>query len=476
MMEQELAFESAGEVRRLIVFKEVSCVELTEMFLRRIEEMNPILNAYLTLCPDDAIGAAHRAQEAVQNGEQLGSLHGIPISIKDLELTRGITTTLGSAMFQDRIPDMDSVVVERVKAAGAIILGKTNTPEFGLSGTTENKLGDACRNPWDPNRTPGGSSGGAAAALAAGLCTLATGSDGGGSIRIPASFSGVFGIKPSQGRVPRYGGYGYPAANHFSQSGPMSRTLADTALLLQALAGPDSRDPVSMRETPPDFAAQLDQGVEGWRIAWSTNLGYAGVDPEVARVTEKAARVFEEMGAMVEVPDLALEDPFEAFWDVFSTASYTSYGHLLEEHREQFTYYGLRAFEHGAEVTGADLSRALLRVDQLRRQLETFFDDYDLLLTPTMAVPAFPVEERPAVIGGKEVDPFWGYLPFTFPINMTGQTAGSVPCGFSEAPASAGMPIGLHLVGPRGSEARVLQASAAFERARPWADKRPPVS
>ena len=476
MMEQELAFESAGEVRRLIVSKEVSCVELTEMFLRRIEEMNPILNAYLTLCPDDAIGAAHRAQEAVQNGEQLGSLHGIPISIKDLELTRGITTTLGSAMFQDRIPDMDSVVVERVKAAGAIILGKTNTPEFGLSGTTENKLGDACRNPWDPNRTPGGSSGGAAAALAAGLCTLATGSDGGGSIRIPASFSGVFGIKPFQGRVPRYGGYGYPAANHFSQSGPMSRTLADTALLLQALAGPDSRDPVSMRETPPDFAAQLDQGVEGWRIAWSTNLGYAGVDPEVARVTEKAARVFEEMGAMVEVPDLALEDPFEAFWDVFSTASYTSYGHLLEEHREQFTYYGLRAFEHGAEVTGADLSRALLRVDQLRRQLETFFDDYDLLLTPTMAVPAFPVEERPAVIGGKEVDPFWGYLPFTFPINMTGQTAGSVPCGFSEAPASAGMPIGLHLVGPRGSEARVLQASAAFERARPWADKRPPVS
>ena len=476
MMEQELAFKSAGELRALIDSREVSCVELTELFLKRIGELNPVLNAYLALCPDEAMAAAHRAQEAVQNGEQVGALHGIPISVKDLELTSGITTTLGSAMFRERIPDMDSVVVERVKAAGAIILGKTNTPEFGLSGTTENKLGDACRNPWDTSRTPGGSSGGAAAALAAGLCTLATGSDGGGSIRIPASFSGVFGIKPSQGRVPRYGGYGYPAANHFSQSGPMSRTVADTAMLLQVLAGPDHRDPVSMRDSPPDFAARLNDGVSGWRIAWSPDLGYAGVDPEVVRVTEMAARVFEEMGATVETPNLALEDPFRAFWDVFATASYTSYGHLLEEQREQFTYYGLRAFEHGAEVTGADLSRALLRVDQLRRQMETFFDDYDLLLTPTMAVPAFPVDERPAVIGGKEVDPFWGYLPFTFPINMTGQTAASVPCGFSESPDSAGMPIGLHLVGPRGAEDKVLQACAAFERARPWAHQRPPVS
>ncbi len=475
-MEHELAFKTAVELRGLIDSKEVSCVELTEMFLQRIEELNPVLNAYLAICPDEAIAAAHRAQEVIQGGEQVGPLHGIPISVKDLELTSGITTTLGSAIFRDRVPDLDSVVVERVKAAGAIILGKTNTPEFGLSGTTENRLGDTCRNPWDPSRTPGGSSGGAAAALAAGLCTLATGSDGGGSIRIPASFTGVFGIKPTQGRVPRYGGYGYPAANHFSQSGPMSRAVADTALLLQVLAGPDARDPVSIREASPDFSAQLDQGLEGWRIAWSPDLGYAGVDPEVIRVTEIAARLFEELGAVIEAPDLGIEDPFQAFWDVFSTASYTSYGHLLDGQREEFTYYGLRAFEHGSEVTGADLSRALLRVDQLRRQMETFFDDYDLLLTPTMAVPAFPIDERPTVIGGKEVDPFWGYLPFTFPINMTGQTAASVPCGSSEAPASAGMPIGLHLVGPRGAEARVLQACAAFEKARPWADKRPPVS
>lgn len=473
-MDAELAFAPAAELRRLIDNGEVSCVELTELFYQRIEDFNPQLNAYLTLCPERALAAARRAQDVVQRGESRGPLHGIPVSVKDLELTEGVTTTLGSALFRDRVPEYDSVVVERVKAAGAIILGKTNTPEFGLSGTTENQLGEPCRNPWDTTRTPGGSSGGAAAALAAGLCTLATGSDGGGSIRIPASFSGVFGIKPSQGRVPRYGGYGRPAANHFSQSGPMSRTVADTALLLQVLSGPDPRDPTSMRETPPDFTAQLHQGVKGWRIAWSPDLGYAGVEPEVLRLTETAARVFTELGATVESPQLEIENPFAAFWDVFATASYTSYGHLLAARGSEFTDYGRRALQHGMAVTGADLSRALLRVDQLRRQLETFFDDYDLLLTPTMPTPAFPLEQRPTVIGGQEVDPFWGYLPFTFPINMTGQTAASIPCGFSADAPSQGMPIGLHIVGPHGSEAKVLQAAAAFEQARPWQDKRPP--
>ena len=475
-MDKELAFKPATELAPLIRSGQVSCLELVEGFYQRIEEFNPQLNAYLALCPDSAIEQAKQAQDAVQQGQELGPLHGIPISVKDLEMTQGLTTTLGSAMFRDRVPEIDSVVVERVKAAGAIILGKTNTPEFGLSGTTENRLGDPCRNPWDTSRTPGGSSGGAAAALAAGLCTLATGSDGGGSIRIPASFSGLFGIKPSQGRVPRYGGYGNPAANHFSQSGPMSRTVADTALLLQVLSGTDYRDPTSIREFPPDFSADLGQEIRGLRVAWSRDFGYAGVDPEVIRVTEQAVKVFEDLGAHVDQTNLTIDDPFNAFWDVFTTASYTSYGHLLAEHRDQFTDYGLLAFDRGAEVTGADLSRALLRVDQLRRQLENFFYNYDLLLTPTMPIPAFPIGQRPTEIGGKEVDPFWGYLPFTFPINMTGQTAASVPCGYSEDPASAGMPIGLHVVGPRGAEAKVLQACAAFERARPWADKLPPVS
>ncbi len=469
-MSSELAYMSARALSRAIRARQVSAVEVAEQFYRRIESLDPRLNSYLALCPEQAMADARAADEAVARGWTLGPLHGIPISIKDLEMTKGIPTTLGSALFRDRTPEMDSIVVERVKAAGAIVLGKTNTPEFGQSGTTENELGEPCRNPWNTARTPGGSSGGAGAALAAGLCTIATGSDGGGSIRIPASFSGVFGIKPSQGRVPRYGGYGRPAANHFSQSGPMTRTVADTALLLQVLAGPDSRDATSIRETPPDFSAGLCLGVKGMRLAWSPDLGYAGVDPEVVAITARAARVFEELGATVEDAPLKLEDPFEAFFDVFATAAYTSYGHLLEEHRDEFSPPGLRSIEHGANVTGAGLSRAILRVDQLGRQMEDFFDTYDLLLTPTMATPAFEIGQRPAVIGGKEVDPHWGFLPFTYPINMTGQTASSVPCGFS----SDGLPIGLHIIGPRRAEAKVLQASAAYENARPWADKRPP--
>ena len=468
-MSSELAYMPATELSRAIRERRVSSVEITERFYQRIERLDPRLNSYLALCPEQAMADARAADDAVARGWALGPLHGVPISIKDLEMSKGIPTTLGSAVFRDRMPEIDSIVVERVKAAGAIVLGKTNTPEFGQSGTTENKVSNPCRNPWNTDRTPGGSSGGAGAALAAGLCTIATGSDGGGSIRIPASFSGVFGIKPTQHRVPRYGGYGRPAANHFSQSGPMSRTVADSALLLQVLAGPDSRDPNSIRETPPDFGARLDQGVEGMRIAWSPDFGYAGVDAEVAEIAARAARVFEELGATVEDAPLKLEDPFEAFFDVFATAAYTSYGHMLEEHRDDFSEPGLFSIEHGSRVDGARLSRAILRVDQIGRQMEDFFDTYDLLLSPTMATTAFEVGNRPAVIGGKEVDPNWGFLPFTYPINMTGQTASSVPCGFS----SDGLPIGLHIIGPRRAEAKVLQSSAAFELARPWADKIP---
>ncbi len=471
-MSADLAFMSAVELAQNIREKKISSLEATENFFQRIDQLDSQLNSYLTLCRDQALADARAADEAVQKGSELGPLHGVPISIKDLELTKGVTTTMGSAWFRDRVPDMDSIVVERVKASGAIILGKTNTPEFGLSGTTENKLGEPCRNPWNTERTPGGSSGGAAAALAAGLCSLSMGTDGGGSIRIPASFTGLFGIKPTQGRVPRYGGYGRPAANHFSQSGPITRTVADSALLLQVVAGPDSRDVTSIRQPAPDFSAGLADGVKGMRLAWSRDYGFAAVDPEVVQVTERAAKLFAGMGATVEDANLKLDDPFDTFWNIFATASYTSYGHLFDEGRNELTDYGVTSMEHGRTVTGADLSRAIYDVDLLGRQMEEFFDDFDLLISPTLAVPAFPIKQRPSVIGGREVDPFWGFVPFTYLINITGQTAASVPCGYS----SDGMPIGLHIIGPKGSEAKVLQASAAFEQAQPWAGKRPGVS
>ena len=471
-MDSQLAFASAAAIRRLIADGEVSSVELTELFYRRIEQINPQLNAYLALCPDQALAAAQAADDAVRNGDALGPLHGIPISIKDLEMTKGVKTTLGSAIYRDRAPDIDSIVVERVKAAGAVILGKTNTPEFGQSGTTENLLGDPCRNPWNPDYTPGGSSGGAAAALAAGLCTLATGSDGGGSIRIPSSFSAVTGIKPTQGRVPRYGGYGGPAVNHFSQSGPMSRTVRDTALLLQVLAGPDVRDPNTLTDAPPDYLSALEGGVKGWRIAWSADLGYAAVDPVVVAITQAAAQVFQDLGAIVEEAAPAIEDdPFPAFAAVFGVASYTANQGLYPERRDELTHYVRATFDAAAELTAADLSRALAYVDRHKRRFADFFNDYDLLLTPAMAVTAFPVGQHPTSIAGRAVEPWWGYLPFTYPINMSGQTAASVPCGFS----AAGLPVGLHIVGPALAEGRVLRAMAAFEEARPWAQHRPAV-
>ena len=227
----------------------------------------------------------------MDRGDTLGPLHGIPISIKDLEGTKDMNTTMGSAVFRDRATEMDSIVVERVRQAGAIVLGKTNAPEFGITPPTENKLGDACRNPWNIERTPGGSSGGAAAALAAGLCTLSTGSDGGGSIRIPSSFSGLFGIKPTQGRLPRYGGYGRPSANYFSQSGPIYG--GRLRLLLQVLAGPDRRDVTCVREAPADYKASLEGGVSGWRTAWSPDLGVRPGGPGSGAVTEGAAKLFQ---------------------------------------------------------------------------------------------------------------------------------------------------------------------------------------
>ena len=472
MTNDQLAFAPASEVRDLLDSREVSSVELTEMFLRRIGSLNPRLNAYLTVASEEALAAATRADQASARGDSLGPLHGIPVSIKDLELTRGIRSTMGSLAFKDHIPEKDSLVVQRVKGAGAVILGKTNTSEFGFSGTTENRLGDAARNPWNTERTPGGSSGGAGAAVAAGLCTLATGSDGGGSIRIPCSFTGTYGIKPSQGRVPRVGGVGKPGYNTISQSGPMTRTVRDSALLLQVLAGPDPRDPGCLKAEPPDFIQGLDDALSDLRIAWSPDLGYAAVDREVAEATATAVRVFEELGCSVDEPGVTMEDPVPTFWDLFGIGGFIAYGHLLEDHGDDLTDYGRDTIEHGRTRSLADYSRALLGVQQLQAQMEELFQTYDLLLTPTTAVPGFPVGEHPAVIGGRQVIPFWGYTPFTSPFNMTMQTAANVPCGFS----SEGMPIGLHIIGRRGDETGVLRASAAFERARPWRERLPPVS
>ena len=473
MTDESLAFASAWEVRELISKKEIAPVELTELFLRRIEALNPRLNAYLTVAAEEALASARAAEKAVLNGGPQGALHGVPISVKDLELTKGLRSTAGSLIFKGLVPDHDSVVVERVRKAGAIILGKTNTPEFGMSGTNENRLGDACRNPWNPERTTGGSSGGAAAALAAGLCSLATGTDGGGSVRVPSAYCGVYGIKPTQGRVPRYGGHGRrPAMNQLVQPGPMARTVKDAAMLLQVLAGPDPQDPTVLRAAPPDFVAALEQDVGGLRMAWSPDLGYAAVDPQVAAIAWEGAQVYRELGCTVEESSIAVEHPLEPWLTIWTANFSVSHDHLLEEHAGELTSYGRDALERGRRSSGSDYSLALLAAARMKAHMDGLFERYDLLLTPALAVPAFPIEQWPAVIDGRDVDPFWGHTPFTHTFNLTGHPAASIPCGFS----SDGLPIGLNIVGRIGDEVTVLQASAAFERAKPWAQLRPPVS
>ena len=467
MASGSLLFTPASELAQLIKTRKLSPVELVDHILRRIGGLNPKLNAYLTVAEAEARSAARAAEAAVIRGEELPPLHGVPLSIKDLHFTKGIVTTGGSLVFRDFVPDEDSVAVERLRRAGAIILGKTNTPEFGLSATTENRLGDHCRNPWHPERTAGGSSGGAAAAVACGLGPLALGSDGGGSIRIPSGFCGVYGLKPTRGRVPKYGGFG--GFELFSDIGPIARTVRDAALMLSVMAGYDRRDPASLRDQPPDFLTAVDGELQGLRLAWSPDLGYARVDPEVKSAAESAAHAFASLGCEVEEATPAIDDPFAIFSPIMLADQYAACGHLLGERADELVPYVKSTLQHGAEAPGYRYSQALRALERFRMQMADFFEHYDLLLTPTNAVPAFPVGRRPREIDGQEVDTLWGPFPFTAPFNLTGQPAANLPCGFS----AEGLPIGLQIIGRWGEETTVLRASALFEQTRPWADRIP---
>ncbi len=474
-IDENLAFAPATELRELIAEKQVSPVEITQLYLERIDRLDPQLNSYLTVTSEIAMDAARKAEQAVTDGDELGPLHGIPISIKDLQMTKGVRTTGGSLAYKDRIPDADCAVVERVLAAGAIMLGKTNSPEFGLLGANENRLGEPCRNPWNPERTSGGSSGGAGASIIAGLTSLATGGDGGGSIRIPASFNGTYGIKPTQGRVSSYSGVDAPpASNYTSQQGPLTRTVRDSALLLQVVAGYDSRDPGSLRAPTPDFEAAVGRGIEGLRVGYSPDYGYGAVDPQVAQISEKAANVFAELGCSVEEADLKLEGAFYTWFTFFSSNAYLTQGHLLDDPDDPLSWYARWCIEAGSKVTGAEYAKAVGERDRMLQQFGNVFEKYDVLVSPTMAVTAFSTEEYPQTIDGQDPypNPSWGFLPFTHPINTIGHAAASIPCGFD----SDGMPVGLHIVGRHGDEETVLAFSAAFEAARPWISHRPRIS
>ena len=474
MTEEDLAFLPAVELLQLLRDSQISARELTDLYYARIDRLNPELHAYLTLTRERAETESAAAEKAIRAGEELGPLHGLPIAIKDTQNTAGVRTTMGSLLLQDNVPTANAAVVERVVAAGAVMLGKTNVPEFAMPGTCQNRLGEPGANPWNPARTPGGSSGGAAAAVAAGLCPLATGSDGGGSIRIPSHFCGIYGIKPTHGRVSAYTGIAVdPMPSMFSQNGPLTRSVADAALLLQVLAGYDRRDPISLRQPPPDFTAALSRDVAGLQLAWSPDFGFAEVDPEVARVTSAAARVFEELGCHLEESDLAMEPPYNTYGPIQAADAHTRLHRMFEADGDRMTDFARFMLEYGAGVTTAQYARALGEIDRFKAVMADLFERYDLLLSPTACYPAFVNGKFPGEVEGSSIFPeqYWNGA-FTLPINAIGHPAASVPAGLS----SDGLPIGLHIVGAWGDESTVLAASAAFERARPWIDRRPPVS
>ena len=463
----ELRWRSAIDIARLIRDKQISPVELTESILAAIQAVNPTLNAFCLVTADTARNAAREAEIAVMKAEPLGALHGVPLSLKDVLYTRGLRTTGGSRLFAELVPEEDAVVVARLKAAGAIVLGKTNTSELGHKALTDNPLFGPTRNPWALDRTPGGSSGGAAAAVASGLGAVGLGTDGGGSVRIPAAFCGVYGVKPSYGRVPQHPVF--PGWDHVSHVGPITRTVRDAAAVLDVIAGGDDRDRVSLPREPGSYLDACDEPIRGLNIAWSPDLGYATVDPRVLAVCENAAAEFESLGCHVEVVNPGWESPEEAFSTLIAAQFYAAWSDQLPAAEPAMDPTLVRFIRRGGAVSARDYVLAFGKVSAYWQEVRAFLERFDVLLTPTVAVPPFPLgESPPRDIAGEPVSVL-GWMPYTFLFNLTGQPAASVPAGWTED----GLPVGLQIVGRRHADRTVLAASAAFEAACPWADRRP---
>ncbi|MGI8909088.1 MAG: amidase [Rubrobacteraceae bacterium] len=477
------ATELAARIRR----RDLSPVEVVEAFLERIAERNARINAYVTVIGDEAHEAAREAERAIASGEDLGPLHGVPVAIKDLfDYKAGVRNTYGLKPMADYIPERSATYVERLESAGAIVLGKTNTPEFGHRGITDNLLFGPTSTPFAPGKNAGGSSGGSAAAVADGLAPIAQGSDGGGSIRIPASFCGVYGIKATFGRVASASRPdAFLSHTPFTNSGPLSRTVEDAALMLGVMAGPHPRDPFSLPDDGSDYLAATRRSITGMKIAYSPNFDIFPVEEEVLSVVGEAVRAFEEVGAHVEEASVGLKHDQRELSGIWMREVGVRYAEiaanfkkdgivdLLGDHREDLTPQLVNLLETGQKMSALDY-----RLDDVTRTevfdaIQDLFERYDLLVTPTLAVPPFDNAEDgntvgPSEINGEAVDPLLGWC-LTYPINYTGHPAVSVPAGFT----AEGLPIGMQIVGRRFADEAVLAASAAFERMRSWHDSYP---
>ncbi|HCK53735.1 MAG TPA: amidase [Planctomycetaceae bacterium] len=448
---------------------EISAVEVTEAILDRIETVDPQLNAFCISMADSARATALSIDEQVSRGEDPGRLAGVPISIKDNLYIEGERTTFGSKWFEDNVTSEDTPLVARLKEAGAVLIGRTNSPEFGWKGATDNLVFGTTRNPWNTDRTPGGSSGGASAAVAAGMGPVGIGTDGGGSIRIPAAFCGLFGIKASFGRVPNYPATTVDSLRH---KGPLTRTVGDAALVLDVIAGPDDRDSLSLPADTISYSEVLEEGISGWKIAYSPDMGFGEVDPEVAALCAAAAERFSETGATVDTVSLDWPDPYEC-WNIYFYGGIAgSLGPRLAAEGDQLDP-GLKALvDEGVKLSGGEFARAALDRFAYWQQVVALYEDYDLLVTPGTAVPPFPVGlDNAAPMPGQEARPLL-WTPFTYPFNLTGQPASVIPCGFTDD----GLPVSLQVVGRRYDDAGVLRASRAYERIAGWADRWPELA
>ena len=464
----DLAYTPATDLIARIRSKAASPVEVTRAVLERIEQTNPKINAFVTVTGDTALAAAAAAEAAVMKGERIGPLHGIPVSIKDLALVKGVPAKFGSPVFEHRIGEVDAPFVRRLREAGAILTGKTSTPEFGWKALGDSPLTGITRNPWNTAMTSGGSSAGAGAAAAAGLGPLHQGSDGAGSVRVPSAFCGIYGLKPTFGRVPMW-----PVSNTDSAShvGPMTRTVADAALMLAVMAGPDDWDRQSLDASPADYVGRLRDGVKGLRVGWSLDLGCCRVDPEIGQVARRAAEAFQELGCTVEDAKVSLPDTREMIrlmWNAHYAGNYAPY---LEKFRARMDPGLVAALEDGRRYSAEAYVDMRGRKHAYCDAVRALFDTYDLLLTPTVSVAAFEVGRLNPAHFPQHAWDWFPWAGFSYPFNFTGQPAATVPAGFT----ASGMPVGLQIVGRRLADLQVLQASAAFEEARPWAAKRPPL-
>lgn len=475
MSSSDLDFTSAAELARMIRRKEVSAVEVVRGTLARAEAVQAACNCFITLCAGEALADAAAADQALARGDAVGPLHGVPFHVKDMVNTKGVRTTFASYMHEHNVPKEDAVAVARLKSAGAILTAKTTTPEFGHMPYTEAPIFGRTRNAWAADRTSGGSSGGAAVALAAGVGPIGIGTDAGGSTRIPAACNGIVGIKQSAGVIPH--DMAPEAFANVSSINPMARTVMDTALMLEAMAGQDRSDPYSYGAPSAGFiaAAAPEGSLKRMRLAWRPLLANTVIDSEVLAACEAAAMTLAELGASVEPMDDDME-PVEPIWFAYSSAMWNArFSDVLPQWGNRLSPTLLRQMELGKNISGGDVGRALLARTQLYRKVQGWFDRFDAIVMPTLTRTAIPIEERlfePIEIEGQKVDTVRrAWYPYTHPFNLTGHPAITVPCGFH----SDGLPMAIQLVGRRGEDARLLRIAALFEQARPWSHRRPSI-